>query len=81
MFGRALRVTKVNVADALAASAVVVMGEGNEQTPLVIISDTSFVRFNPLPPSKKELEGFKIDIKDDLYAPILLKANWRKGGR
>jgi F420-0:gamma-glutamyl ligase len=37
--------TKVNVADALAAAAVLVMGEGSEQTPLVVIGDVPFVTF------------------------------------
>lgn len=37
LFGRKSRVTVSNQADALAASAVCVMGEGNEQIPLVLI--------------------------------------------
>src|SRR6266508_2193439 len=34
LFGRAWRMIKVNVVDALATAAVLVMGEGSEQTPL-----------------------------------------------
>ncbi|MCR4285427.1 MAG: coenzyme F420-0:L-glutamate ligase [Candidatus Kaiserbacteria bacterium] len=39
LFGRRSRVTVSNIADALAASAVLVMGEGNEQTPLAVIQN------------------------------------------
>jgi coenzyme F420-0:L-glutamate ligase len=38
LFGRESRVTISNHADALASAAVLVMGEGNEQTPIAIIS-------------------------------------------
>lgn len=39
LFGRRSRVTVSNIADALAASAVLVMGEGSEQTPLAVIQN------------------------------------------
>lgn len=50
LFGRNLRMTRVNVADALSAAAVLCMGESKEQTPLDIIDDLPFVEFqdNPL---------------------------------
>lgn len=79
IFGRKLEVTKVNIMDALAASAVLVMGEGKEQTPLALISDIPFVQFQPRNPTKKELEGLKISIEDDLYAPLLTAVKWKKG--
>ncbi|MGI2299052.1 coenzyme F420-0:L-glutamate ligase [Candidatus Cardinium hertigii] len=37
IFNNLLRVSMINILDGLAASAVLVMGEGNEQTPLAII--------------------------------------------
>ncbi|MEK7116593.1 MAG: coenzyme F420-0:L-glutamate ligase [Patescibacteria group bacterium] len=37
LFGRKSRLTQSNIADALAASAILVMGEGDEQIPMVII--------------------------------------------
>lgn len=79
IFGHNLQVTKANVMDALAASAVLVMGEGKEQTPLAEISDIPFVNFQDRNPTKKELQDLKIDIEDDLYAPILTKADWIRG--
>jgi putative folate metabolism gamma-glutamate ligase len=81
IFGRKLKITKADVADALAVSAVLVMGEGNEQTPLAVIEDIPFVKFQDRNPSKKELEDFHIDMEDDLYAPLLKGVKWRKGGK
>ncbi|MGH8209410.1 MAG: coenzyme F420-0:L-glutamate ligase [Steroidobacteraceae bacterium] len=40
--GRVLRVTEVALADALAAAAGVVMGEGNEGTPVVLITGSEW---------------------------------------
>lgn len=37
LYGRMSRVTQSNVTDALAASAVLIMGEGNERVPLVLL--------------------------------------------
>jgi dihydrofolate synthase / folylpolyglutamate synthase len=79
LFGRPLRMTKVNVADALAAAAVLVMGEGDEQTPLAVISDLPFVRFQERDPTAEELQDLSIAPEDDLYAPLLKSVPWRRG--
>jgi putative folate metabolism gamma-glutamate ligase len=79
IFGRELQSTKANVMDALASSAVLVMGEGSEQTPLAMIEDVPFVKFQDRNPSKKELTELQIDIADDLYAPLLKSVKWKKG--
>lgn len=78
LFGRKLKATKINVADGLAAAAVLLMGESNEQTPLAVIADISFIQFNPKNPTKKELTDFKISIKDDLFAPLVTSVKWIK---
>ena len=52
LFGRKSRVTKSNVADSLAAAAVLVMGEGNECLPLAVISDAP-IQFTSKKLSKK----------------------------
>lgn len=78
IFGKLLAVTQANVGDALAAAAVAVMGEGNEQTPLAVIEDVSFIHFQDQNPTVKELTYTKISLKDDLYAPLLKKAQWQK---
>ncbi len=79
IFGRKFEMQKANIVDALATSAVLIMGEGAEQTPLAVIEDVPFVRFRDKDPSKKELDNFHIDIDDDLYGPLLKNAKWRKG--
>lgn len=79
LFGRTFEYEKVNVADSLAASAVAVMGEGKEQTPLAIIEDAAFVRFQSRNPSKRELSELRIAIEDDLYAPLLRSTPWKRG--
>ena len=81
IFGRKLKVTKANVLDALAVSAVLVMGEGAEQTPMAVIEDIPFVRFQNRNPSKKELKDFRINMEDDLYGPLLKSIKWQKGGK
>ncbi len=79
IFGRTLHMTKVNVANGLAAAAVVVMGEADEQTPLAVLSDLPFVRFEDADPSEAELLGLRIAPEDDLYAPLLKSVPWQQG--
>lgn len=81
IFGRLLTMSQANTADGLAESAVCTMGEGKEQTPLAVITDISFVQFQQRNPTEKELSDLHIDIVDDLYAPLLTKAGWKKGGK
>ncbi|MBI4004707.1 coenzyme F420-0:L-glutamate ligase [Candidatus Roizmanbacteria bacterium] len=79
IFGRKLNVTKANIMDSLGATAVAVMGEGNEQTPLTTIEDAAFVRFTRKNPTEEEIDALKIERKDDLYAPLLTCPQWKKG--
>jgi putative folate metabolism gamma-glutamate ligase len=81
VFGRPLRMTKANVADALAAAAVLVMGEGNEQTPLAVLTDLPFVTFQDREPSPAELAAQRIKPEDDLYAPLLQAVNWKRAAK
>jgi len=77
IFGRVMQMTKSNVADALAESAVAVMGEGMEQTPLAVIRDVGFVQFQKRNPTQKEIADQHIDIHDDLYASLLTGVTWK----
>ena len=79
IFGRQLKVTKSNIMDGLAVSSVLAMGEGEEQTPMAIINDLPFVKFQSRNPTKKELEQLHISIEEDLYAPLLKGVEWKKG--
>tara|TARA_Y100000310_G_C20562004_1_gene753524 strand:+ start:128 stop:880 length:753 start_codon:yes stop_codon:yes gene_type:complete len=80
IFGRTLKMTSAAVADALGTAAVLVMGEGAEQTPLAVIEDIPFVRFQQRNPTKREQDKLKMPLKDDLYAPLLEAVKWKKGG-
>lgn len=80
IFGNNLHATKASMVDGLAASAVSVMGEGNEQTPLAVIRDVPFVTFQDHPPTKEEIEALAIKPEDDIYAPLLTSVHWVKRG-
>ncbi|MDP4007131.1 MAG: coenzyme F420-0:L-glutamate ligase [bacterium] len=80
VFGRPFKMTSAAIADALGTSAVLVMGEGAEQTPLAVIEDIPFVKFQQRNPTKRELAKLKMPLADDLYAPLLKAVKWRKGG-
>jgi len=78
IFGKKMRSTKANIMDGLAATAVLAMGEGREQTPLALIDDVPFVHFQSRHPSKSELQNLHIDIENDLYAELLQSVGWKK---
>lgn len=79
IFGHLLKVTMTNIVDGLAASAVLVMGEGKEQTPLAVIKETSFVKFKNSLPSKEEISEMRIPLEDDIYSALLTSVKWEKG--
>ena len=81
IFGRQLMMTKSAIADALATTAVLIMGEGNEQTPLAAIEDVPFVEFQQRNPAKEELAELKMAPEDDLYGSLLTSVKWLKGGQ
>lgn len=80
LFGRILEVSTSNIADALATSAVLIMGEGNEQTPLAVIEDLDFVDFVNHNPKKDELSKLHVGLNDPMYAPFFKNVKWKKGG-
>ncbi len=65
IFGRKFKVSRTDVADSLATSAALVMGEGNEQQPLAIIKQAPLTFCERV--NRQEL---RIDIEDDMYLPL-----------
>ncbi|MFA5791700.1 MAG: coenzyme F420-0:L-glutamate ligase [Candidatus Paceibacterota bacterium] len=65
IFGRVLEMSRTDVADSLATSSVLCMGEGREQQPLALITNAPVEFVDKI--NKKEL---LIDIKNDLYLPL-----------
>jgi coenzyme F420-0:L-glutamate ligase len=68
IFGRKLKMSRTNVADSLAAAAVLLMGEADEQTPLAMIENAP-VEFI----SKQNKRELKINPAADLYRPLFEK--------
>ena len=67
LFGRSLHLTKVNLVDPLASMAVLLMGEGNECTPIVILRGYQGISFS----DNASMASFKIGPEEDLYSPLL----------
>lgn len=68
IFGRKFKFSRTDIADSLATAAVLLMGEGNEQRPLAIIQQAP-VEFC----EKIDKNELRIDIEDDMYAPLFSK--------
>lgn len=79
VFGRLLKVEKLNVVDTLAVAAVGVMGEGAEQTPLAVIQDIPFATFTGRNPTPEELKNTQIDMHHEVFTPLLTSVDWKKG--
>ncbi|WP_341756530.1 MULTISPECIES: coenzyme F420-0:L-glutamate ligase [unclassified Candidatus Tisiphia] len=71
-----LKVTQVNILDALATAAVFIMGEGDEQTPIAIIKDAPKICFLDRSPTIEEEKNILIPMDEDLYSPLLRAAKW-----
>lgn len=80
LFGRTMRMEQANVMQSVTDAAVLEMGEGNECTPMAIVSDFKQpVEFLDHKPTDEELAKLKIDINDDVYYPILKNTKWHVG--
>jgi len=78
VFGRKMRVEKLNILDCLATASVLVTGEGEEQTPIAVIRDIPHASFRDQDPTEEEIEHLKISLDEDIYAPLLKNASWKK---
>ena len=67
-----------SIIDGLAAAAVVLMGEGAQRTPLILIEDIEFVTFQDRNPQKQELDELRITLEDDMYSEMLKMIPWDK---
>ncbi len=79
LFGRELKMEQLNIMQSVTIAAVMEMGEGNEQTPLGLVTEVQDVEFSNHVPTDAELAALRIEMADDAYAPILEKADWKKG--
>jgi putative folate metabolism gamma-glutamate ligase len=77
VFGKILKMSQTNIVDSLASSAVYVMGEGSEQTPIALIEDVGNIKFEEKKYGDKN--SLNISIDEDIYGPILKNDKWKKG--
>ena len=62
----------------LAAAAVTVMGEGDEHTPLAIIEDIPFIKFQSRDPNYEELSELYTNFESDFFSPLLKSVRWER---
>lgn len=75
IFGRKLKITQSNIADSLAAAAVLIMGEGKEQTPIAIINEIDFLKFGNFDFEKEN--PLSIERDKDIYGPLINSMEWK----
>lgn len=80
LYGYEMKMEQLNVAQCLASTGVLEMGEGSEQTPLAIATNITNITFQNRTPSKPELAYLTIPIEDDVYAPFIQGVKWKRGG-
>jgi len=78
IFGRLIRVERLNVADSLATAATFAMGEGGECTPFALIEDIPHIVFAETEASDPHL-ALTVPLTDDLFAPFFKDAPWEEG--
>ncbi len=70
--GQPLEVTTINLIDDLASAATLVMGEGDEATPLALITEVGMhLTFVNHPPSCQELAAVQMPANGDVYSQFL----------
>lgn len=80
IFGRTMKLEVANHVDALATTAVLAMGEGSEQTPLVLIENTPpHIAFDSLAPSSEELSMLYVPLEEDIFYPIIRHEILKRG--
>lgn len=81
IFGREFKMETSNLPDSLATAAILEMGEGNEQSPIAIITELPYLEFtNHLPSDLPSDYSFTIPEKEDIFYPLLSSVKWKKGG-
>ena len=66
IFGRLLKHTTKNIVDGLSTMAVLLMGEGDERTPILVLRGAKFIKFT-------DKDTHRISVvapNNDLYAPL-----------
>jgi len=67
LFDYEIKMSRSNMIDPIASAAVNIMGEGNEQTPIVLVRNWPNVQFC----IEDTWQDFVVDPEDDVYWPLL----------
>lgn len=78
VFGVPLKYTREGVLDTLASIATLLMGEADQQLPLVVVKDIPGIIFVTRPPSKQEKQEIK-NTPVDMFNPMINAALWENG--
>ena len=79
IFGRSFKIEMANLADALAATAVLEMGEGAERRPIVVIRGARNIIFEN---RGRAADQLIVPPEDDLFAPLLFTGRrWKRPQR
>lgn len=77
-FGDPIYFKTSSILEGLSAAAVVTMGDGGERTPIALITDAPFVKFQARNPNDAELKILNITPQDDLFAEFYKHVPWDK---
>lgn len=73
VFGHHMHFSQSNIPDAVSAAANLVMGEGNESTPIALVSDVPGIVFD----QQDHQSDFEISQEEDMYfEPFFKNAPW-----
>lgn len=78
IFGQNLQGAGANIEDSLAVAAVLSMGEGNEMTPIAIITGALSVRFYQRMGIVRQRAMAYVSRRRDVYGPLLSSRLWRR---
>lgn len=77
IFGRTIRFERLNVADTLAASATLALGEGGECSPIALIEDVPHVVFSEETVEDPMLVK-TVPMEEDVFARFLINHPWKR---
>ncbi len=77
LFGQKIKFSQLNIADTLASSATLVMGEGSESTPLAVIEEAPVEFIEGTYKPKDKYSEFAVPPEEDKY-DIFNKLPWQK---
>jgi len=79
LYGRTMQMEQVNMIQSVVVAGTLEMGEGAEQTPIAIVTGVKGIEFQDRVPTIDELAALRVELKNDIYAPLLNRAPWQKG--